>query len=499
MLTGRQALRSIRSRVERAKKDYDRIRRYVHELEELHGSALEEEREVLTELAQAYLPELTYDAMVSGLTQLKLRVAEILQRQGARKEALQSEIQAHGSRLAGAEGRLEAQKAGWAEVEHRVAESRAAVAAALEADGEYREWAEEHAALMDRRDKLKARRARLLAVATAERHAYESFAPFRYLKERAFGEPEYRAGWITRLFDRWLARRIGFPKLDRNHKLLKVGPHQIQAEILRSSRRAGELEAAQDETEQRLAVAQALRATLEELAASHEEVAKARAARDAVRSEQEMGESELRELEANRGRYHEEAIELHRQHLGEKSIQELETLARETPGGEDDRLVRWLDDVQLRLDQIEKSGRERLEELDEARERVDGLVQIEEAGRRDFGSFRSHFDDGFALDPLMDGFMAGDWTWRAVVDRMNAVHYMRPIFGSMAESMLGGILSELAASLAEARPKPLDEATRLAIAVQDAAPPEDSVISLVFRDAEGRVSRRVTRRRRGAR
>ena len=69
-----------------------------------------------------------------------------------------------------------------------------------------------------------------------------------------------------------------------------------------------------DETEQRAAVAEALPETLEELVAAHEDVAKARETRDAVRSEYEAREGELRELEANRGRYHEEAIELHRQH-----------------------------------------------------------------------------------------------------------------------------------------------------------------------------------------
>ncbi len=212
MITGRQALRSIRSRFERAKKDYDRISRYVRELEELHGSALEDERGLLTELAEAYLPELTYDAMVSGLAQLKLRVAEILRRQDEHKETLQNEILAQRSRLSEAESGLEAHKARENGIEQRVAESRTAVAGALAADEEYREWAEEHAALMDRRDRLKARRARLLAVATVERPAYEGFAPFRHLKERAFGEPEYRAGWITRLFDRWLARRHRLPE-----------------------------------------------------------------------------------------------------------------------------------------------------------------------------------------------------------------------------------------------------------------------------------------------
>jgi len=483
VITGRQAVRSIRSWVERAKKDYDQIGRYVGELEELHGSALQEEREVLTELAEAYLPELTQEAIVSGLTQLKLRVAEVLQGQDERKESLQGEIQVQVTRLAEAEFRVVEEKVGEGRIQERVAAGRAAVAGALEADGEYRARAEEHGDLMVRRDKLKARRARLLAVATAERPAYEDFAPFRYLKERSFGEPEYRAGWITRLFDRWLARRVDFPRLDRNHRLLKVGPHQIQAEILRSSRRAGELEGSMDATEQGAASAAALPEMLEELAAAHEGVTKAREARDEARSEYEDREGEFREIEAHRGKHYEEAIELHRQHLGAKSIQELEALARKMPGGEDDRLVARLDDVRLRLDHIETRGRERLGELDEARRKVDGLLQIEESGWRDFGSFRSHFREGFALDPLIERFLTGEASWGAVVDQMNDFHVMRPIFGPLAESMLGGILSELAASFSGPAPEPLDL-------------DEHTVESWVFHDADGRLSRRVTRRRR---
>ena len=482
MITGRQALRTIRNRIEGAKKDYDQISRYVRELEELHRSALQEEREVLTELAQAYLPALTYEAMVGGLTQMKLRVAEILQKHDQRKESLVHEIEAHLASLATAESALAAKKAWEVAVQERVAARRAAIASALEADDDYRERAERHEGLMARLERLKSRRARLLAVASAERPAYEGFAPFRYLKERAFGEPEYRFGWVSRLFDRWLARRIDFPRLDRNHRLLKLGPHQIQAEIVRSSRSAGELEVGMDETEQLAAVKEALPKTLEELASALDDVAKAREVRDAARSEYEAREAESREIEVHHGRYYEEALELHRQHLGAKSIQELEALARETTSGKDDRLVGRLDDVRSRLDHIDKRGRERLEELDLAREKVDGLLRIEEVGRRNFGSFRSHFREGFAIDPLLDRFMAGDATAAELFDQMNAAHVKSPMMGTVVESMLGGILSELAASFSAAPSEPLD---------QD----DHTVISMVFQDGDAKVSRRVTRRR----
>lgn len=84
---------------------------------------------------------------------------------------------------------------------------------------------------MERRAALKHRRARLQGTANAERQNYEAFKPFAYLQGRQFGEPEYHAGSITRALDRWLARRIDYDLLAERYRILKIGPHAIQAEI----------------------------------------------------------------------------------------------------------------------------------------------------------------------------------------------------------------------------------------------------------------------------
>ena len=483
MVSGREALRSIRKRIDEAKEQYDHLNRSIRELEAEHTSALDEERHVLTSLAEAYLPELTQEALSNGLAQMKTRVAQVLHRQSERKSDLQTSVQAYRDRQAEAEGELARKKAGVVVAEERVEANRAAVAGVLEGDAEYRSSAEEHSALMDRRDRLKSRRAKLLAVAVVERPSYDGFAPFRYLVDRAYGEPEYRIGWISRIFDRWLAKRIDFPTLYRNHRLLKLGPHQIQAEIVRSSRRAGELEAQMDATEEKAAEAVGLTGTLVELAEAHAQADRARAIRDEARSVDEAKESELRELETNRGRYYDRAIELHREHLGEKPIRELELMARQTPGAEDDALVHRLDEARSRIDSTESRGRELLAELRAAGERVDGLLQMEEAGQRDFGSFRSHFREGLGLDALLGEYVEGVESWGGVIDRMNEVHVQRPVGGSM----LGDILSEVAASLSDS---PLEYEYSIDTA-------DDSVISTVVRDHGMVVTRRVTRRMSG--
>ena len=422
----------------------------------------------------------------NGLTQMKLRVAQVLHRQSERKEELQASLQGYQNRQAEAEAELAGKKARVVVAEERVEARRAAVAAVLEEDAEYRSSAEEHSALMDRRDRLKSRRAKLLSVAAVERPSYDGFAPFRYLADRAYGEPDYRVGWISRIFDRWLAKRIDFGTLYRHHRLLKVGPHQMQAEIVRSSRRAGELEEQMDATEERTAAAAGLTSALEELAEAHAEADRARAIRDEARSVDEAKESELRELETNRGRYYDEAIELHRKHLAEKPIRELESMARQTPGAEDDALVDRLDEARFRIDDTQRRGRKRLAELRAAGACVDGLVHMEEAGQRDFGSFRSHFREGLALDALLGEYMEGVESWGGVIDRMNEVHFEQPIITPIDESMLGGILSELASSFAVSALKH----------VYSIDADGESIISTVVHDRDRHVvTRRVTRRR----
>jgi hypothetical protein len=123
-------------------------------------------------------------------------------------------------------------------------------------------------------------------------------------------------------------------------------------------------------------------------------------------------------------------------------------MARQTPGAEDDVLVDRLDEARSRIDGTQRRGRDRLAELQAARERVDGLVQMEEAGQRDFGSFRSHFREGLALAALLGDYMEGVESWGGVIDSMNEVHFDQPIITPIDQSMLGGILSELASSFA---------------------------------------------------
>jgi hypothetical protein len=136
----------------------------------------------------------------------------------------------------------------------------------------------------------------------------------------------------------------------------------------------------------------------------------------------------------------------------------------------------------MRLHDTERRGRECLAELRAASQRVDGLLQTEEAGRRDFGSFRSYFQEGLSLDGLLTDYMEGIESWGGVINRMNEAHFHRPI----AESMLCGILSELASSFSAS-------AIEHEYAIDSDG---ESIISTVVRDdGSSVVTRRVTRRR----
>ena len=82
--------------------------------------------------------------------------------------------------------------------------------------------------------------------------------------------------------------------------------------------------------------------------------------------------------------------------------------------------------------------------------------------------------------------MEGVESWSGVIDRMNEVHFEKPIVTPMAESMLGGILSELASSFSVS---PIKH-------VYSIDSDGESIISTVVHDRESNVvTRRVTRRR----
>lgn len=217
MINGKLALGAFSLEFGSSQKRFDRLSAKVEKLTKRHEKLLEDEREIIEEMARLYLPELTPAAVSGALRQLQHDLRDVLAQQDTHATRLRERIVATGQRaeeltVSMLETEL-AEETAAAELDR----ARADVESTLGADSEHLGRATEHAAIMDRRAVLKWRRARLQGTANVERSGYEGFAPFAYLRKRNFGDPEYRAGFITRRLDGWLARRIGYETLERHY------------------------------------------------------------------------------------------------------------------------------------------------------------------------------------------------------------------------------------------------------------------------------------------
>jgi predicted nucleic acid-binding Zn-ribbon protein len=231
VIEGKLALGGLSLEFGGSQKRFDELSAKVEELAERHEQLLDEQGALFEELARVYLPELTPESVSAGLRQLQAHLRDALVEQRQHRVAVAQRLGEAEVRVAELQAEVVALAENEAEAGTRLAEATVAVKAALGDDTGHGGLASEHEAVMERRAALKHRRARLQGTANAERQNYEAFKPFAYLQGRQFGEPEYHAGSITRALDRWLARRIDYDLLAERYRILKIGPHAIQAEI----------------------------------------------------------------------------------------------------------------------------------------------------------------------------------------------------------------------------------------------------------------------------
>jgi hypothetical protein len=492
VLTGRSIYRNLSRELEDAHTRYAEAAQALRGAESRHEELLAEESRIVEELARVYLPDLSPASVSLAFSELRANLESALDAQEERRDRLSRDAVRAGGRVKAARTALDRLEEDAGALAERLREARARVEAVLESDDRHEEHVEEHAALMDFRERLLRRRARLGAAASAERPRYERDRLFRYLHDRDWGGPAYRAGSLTRRLDHWLARRIEYEALARSYRILKVGPHQLAAEIRRLGAQAEEVERAIDRREEDVARAEGLLALLEERVATEERLTGAQAELDQARSTREAVERELRSVEAHRGRHFEEAVELYREHLEGKTVRELEALARGTPDPRDDGLVRELDEVRAALERASSKLARRRAELARASERVERLSRLHGSGLQRFAQPRVFFPDGLELGGMVERLIRGDAGPEDLIAELDDAHREEAFVTEVPGPYFESVYRELTAAF---------DAGLEGRSVVEAHWDVDGEVEteVVVHDAEGRViRRRVTRRALGA-
>ncbi|MDA0327467.1 MAG: hypothetical protein O2958_00440 [Gemmatimonadetes bacterium] len=280
---------------------------------------------------------------------------------------------------------------------------------------------------MERRSILKDRRSRLQTTANVEKFNYEQDRAFAYLQRRAFGEPEYRGGALARRLDGWLARRIDYEVLRRNYRILRTGPHAIQAELRTLTERATALEAIIDGHESQVAARTGFIAALESETKAQESLVEAREALAESRALYDRLAGEIRAADANLGRPYEDALATHREFLESRTIRELLEIARSTPDPRDDGLASDLEKIRSELTAIGRELRPVRDQLEETNTKVTNFSDLVRNAATHFTSRRSYFSEELDVPMLLSKMMDGRTDPASALAALATTHRKTPL------------------------------------------------------------------------
>lgn len=205
---------------------------------------------------------------------------------------------------------------------------------------------------------------------------------FTYLWRRGYGTPDYAAGGITRLLDRWVARLIGYGEARVNYAALTDIPLRLNQYVARLEEQARKAEEAISASLQR-AVADAAKediagriAALEErLAAAEAEVTRREAAFDTLSDDvTALAQGEDANLR--------QAVEALARILSSTSFRQLVDEARRTRSDRDDRVLQQIQDAAAEIRQFEGRAGQQRQRLDALAARRSDLLRIAAEFRR---------------------------------------------------------------------------------------------------------------------
>lgn len=436
MYSGREALRSIDQTLHQVRSDVHHLGQRLDESRRDLVQIRSRESEMYRQLARVRLDRLERGSLVDGLDAAERRANELLR---TRAQALEELVR----RLDETEARqreLETKRHEQAEAIARHAEQLDALQAeaqdALERDPEYKaqlarvEQARETVARADEKTRL----------AEADREEkgkpYEAEPLFMYLWQRGYGTSAYRANPLTRFLDGWVARLSDFHDARPNYARLLEIPERLRAHTDRLRENV-------DHEVSRLEQIEAEAAARHGITALQAELGEAQSVLGSIDHGLHESEEAFEELlqrkakfEAGNDPYFAQAVDALLEQLQREPLPTLLEEARETPGPEDDFIVRALAEAQAEETRLEDT----IEEQQQLQgERIRRLTELEQVRRhfkaRHFDAGNSGFPDsntfGRALGDFVGGVLSSRELWRLVLSQQG---FRRPksrsVFGS---------------------------------------------------------------------
>ncbi len=399
-----EALRDIR-------REEDEIAKRLARSAELVTKFRETESELFRQLAQLRLDPGVQSELAGRLSQAELRARDMLQQHGDALSAAEAELKSVDQQIASLSSERETQTKALAEAEaalRKLADKVASEAVAGSAYLEKRRAAEQLAAVA-------AESLGKTQQAEADREQkgrpYRDDPLFMYLWERGYGTRNYRHNNLIVMLDRWVARLVGYPEARVNFAMLNEIPMRLREHAERQQQIAAAAAEEAAKLEEAAIDAAGGKSTREALQRAKARIAEIDAASLKLEDSRDELAKEQRELAQGSDPAFAEAVTGLAQALGHEDIRTLLEAARATRTGQDDTILKQIDEVRQRAMEEETDSREQKSRLKTLAARRRELEDIQyEFKKQGFDNPRSTFREDNLVGDVLTDFLRGGIT-----------------------------------------------------------------------------------------
>lgn len=407
-LSGPEALKSLDDALRDIRREEDEIAKRLARSAELVTKFRESESELLRQLASIRLDPATQKELGDRLSAAELKARDMLNKHGSDLSAVENALKELDRRIAALATERGEQTKVVADAETELKAIADRVSAEATRDPVYaakRKAAEELAAVA-------AESLRKTEQAEADREQkgkpYRDDPLFMYLWERGFGTKNYRANNLIHSLDSWVAGLIGFPEARTNFAMLNEIPLRLREHAERQAQIADAAEAEVVALEKAAVDAGGGKPARLRLEAAQARIAEIDAQMVALEDQRDEQLKAQRDLAQGSDPAFAAAVNGLAEALGREDIQNLLAAARATQTGQDDTIVKQIDEVRQRAAEEEADSREERNRLKTLAARRRELEDIQyEFKKQGFDNASSRFGDDKLVGDLLNDFLRG--------------------------------------------------------------------------------------------
>jgi DNA repair exonuclease SbcCD ATPase subunit len=406
-LSGPEALRSLDDALRDIRREEDEIAKRLSRSSDLIARFRETEGELLRQLAAVRLDPANQAELSGQLSRAEERARELFRQHARDLRSAEEQLKARDKAIAAMvkERAALAARAGDLEAE---LETLAAKVAATDRSPEFAEQLRKAEELQRVAEESLRKTAQAEADREQKGRPYRDDPLFMYLWERSYGTSHYRANNLVRWLDGLVAQLVRYHEARPNFAMLNEIPLRLREHAERQQQKAL---AAQEELAklEQAAVDAAGGAPLrEELEQAEARIATIDSELVVLEDERDAAAQVRRELAQGRDPAFAEAVAALAEGLGREDIQLLLEQARATQTGQDDTIVKQIDDARSRAQEELSETEEQKARLQTLAARRRELEDIEyEFKRARFDDRRSSFRQDELVGDLLNDFLRG--------------------------------------------------------------------------------------------